>query len=144
MTLTRTASLSLLILALVAASITSATAAQARTTTQRATAAIFKDCAHDGRLNHHYRAKALAAAVRTIPADIDQYTNCHAAISAQRALYVGTRGGRTTTALLHDCHTHGTLRHRYSATQLRRALRHAGGCDDVIVSQLRGRTERVR
>ena len=83
-------------------------------------------------------------AALTLPDDIDRHTNCHAAISAQRALYIGTRGGATVAALLRDCHVHGTLRHRYGTVQLRRALRHGGGCDDVIVSQLRGRTERVR
>jgi hypothetical protein len=139
----RIAALSVLLCCLVAASV--ADAAHTRRPTASPRAAVVRDCV-DGRLDHRHSSAALRSALRTLPADIDDYTNCRDAIASQRAIHVGTRGGPTVGAILRDCTTHGRLRHRYPAVQLRRALRHlrAGGagryatCGDLVVSQLRG------
>jgi hypothetical protein len=47
---------------------------------------VIRDCADDGKLDHHYSRKALQNALKNMPPDIDEYTDCRAVIrSALRA-----------------------------------------------------------
>jgi hypothetical protein len=105
-------------------------------------AAIARDCAQDGTLDRHYRSADLTRALRRLPADIDDYTNCGDLIVAQRARTAGRRG----TDPARECRRIGTLRHRYTERQLRAALRahpHAATCRAVLRAQLVGWTKPV-
>ena len=54
--------------------------------------AVIRDCAQDGVLNKHYTQKELQDALRNLPSDIDEYTDCRAVIRAA----MGGGSGNTT------------------------------------------------
>lgn len=52
--------------------------------------ALFRDCA-DGVLSKHYSAKQISDAIKDIPADVDEYSDC--SVLLRRAQLLGTGGG---------------------------------------------------
>jgi hypothetical protein len=52
---------------------------------------LLRDCADDGKLDHHYSQRELRQAERDVPSDIDEYTDCRDAIRS--AQISGGRGG---------------------------------------------------
>jgi cobalamin biosynthesis Mg chelatase CobN len=47
--------------------------------------AVVRDCAQDGSVDGHYSKSDLKAALKQIPADLDEYSDCKAAISSAMA-----------------------------------------------------------
>jgi hypothetical protein len=43
--------------------------------------AVIRDCAKDGTLNHHYSLSDLKNALKKLPTDVDEYTNCRDVIN---------------------------------------------------------------
>lgn len=43
--------------------------------------AVIRDCAKDGTLNHHYSLSDLKKALKKLPTDVDEYTNCRDVIN---------------------------------------------------------------
>jgi hypothetical protein len=72
------------LLASVATLVVAPTAADAGTT------ALFHDCA-DGVLSKHYTAKQIGDALKSIPADVDEYSDCR--VLLRRAQLLGAGGG---------------------------------------------------
>jgi hypothetical protein len=57
--------------------------------------AVIRDCARDGKLDHHYSLSDLKNAEKTLPTDVDEYTNCRDVINqAEVAGSGGNSGGR--------------------------------------------------
>src|SRR3954452_12407590 len=54
---------------------------------------IIRDCAQDGKLDKQYAQKDLQSAERNLPSDIDEYTDCRAAIRSQMSGGTGNPGG---------------------------------------------------
>jgi hypothetical protein len=42
---------------------------------------VIRDCAQDGKLNHHYSLSDLKKAEKQLPTDVDEYTNCRDVIN---------------------------------------------------------------
>jgi hypothetical protein len=55
-------------------------------------AAVIRDCAQDGKLDHHYSQKDLRKAEQTLPSDIDEYTDCRSVIRAAMGGGSGSSG----------------------------------------------------
>jgi hypothetical protein len=53
---------------------------------------VIRDCAQDGRVDGHYSQKDLRQAEASLPSDIDEYTDCRAAIRAAMAGGSGSNG----------------------------------------------------
>jgi hypothetical protein len=53
--------------------------------------AVIRDCAKDGTLNHHYSLSDLKNALKKLPTDVDEYTNCRDVIN--QAETQGSGGG---------------------------------------------------
>jgi hypothetical protein len=53
----------------------------------------IRDCAQDGKLDKNYSQKELQEAEQNLPSDIDEYTDCRAAIRAQMSGGSGNPGG---------------------------------------------------
>jgi hypothetical protein len=75
---------SLLLVALLALALPAAAHASA--------AAVIRDCAQDGKIDGHYSQKDLRQAEQSLPSDIDEYTDCRAAIRAAMAGGSGSSG----------------------------------------------------
>lgn len=58
--------------------------------------AVIRDCARDGKLDHHYSMSDLKNALKQLPADVNEYTNCHDVITAAETQ--GTGGQHHTSA----------------------------------------------
>lgn len=43
--------------------------------------AVIRDCAKDGKLDHHYSLSDLKNALKKLPSDVDEYTNCRDVIN---------------------------------------------------------------
>src|SRR3954452_21093496 len=43
--------------------------------------AVIRDCAQDGKLDHHYSLSDLKNAEKKLPTDVDEYTNCRDVIN---------------------------------------------------------------
>ena len=41
---------------------------------------VIRDCSQDGKLNRHYTEKELVGALRKLPSDVDEYTDCRGVI----------------------------------------------------------------
>src|SRR2546428_2092205 len=54
--------------------------------------ALLRDCAQDGKLDHHYSQRELRQAQQDLPSDINEYTDCADAI--RNAQIGGSGGGR--------------------------------------------------
>jgi hypothetical protein len=54
---------------------------------------VIRDCAQDGKLDKKYSQKELQDAEKNLPSDIDEYTDCRAAIRAQMNGGSGNPGG---------------------------------------------------
>jgi phage shock protein PspC (stress-responsive transcriptional regulator) len=54
---------------------------------------VIRDCAQDGKLDKTYSQKELQQAEANLPSDIDEYTDCRAAIRAQMSGGSGNPGG---------------------------------------------------
>ncbi|MEA2423868.1 MAG: hypothetical protein QOH13_278, partial [Thermoleophilaceae bacterium] len=54
---------------------------------------VIRDCAQDGKLDKQYSQKDLRDAENNLPSDIDEYTDCRAAIRAQMSGGNGNPGG---------------------------------------------------
>jgi hypothetical protein len=52
---------------------------------------VIRDCSEDGKLNRHYTAKELGGALRRLPSDLDEYTDCRGII--RRAQLAGANKG---------------------------------------------------
>ena len=52
---------------------------------------VIRDCSQDGRLNRHYTEKELVGALRKLPSDVDEYTDCRGII--RRAQLAGANKG---------------------------------------------------
>jgi hypothetical protein len=55
-------------------------------------AAVIRDCAQDGKVDGHYSQRDLRKAEASLPTDIDEYTDCRAAIRAAMAGGSGSNG----------------------------------------------------
>src|ERR1051325_7740025 len=42
---------------------------------------VIRDCAQDGKLYHHYSMSDLKSALKKLPTDVDEYTNCRDVIN---------------------------------------------------------------
>jgi len=42
---------------------------------------VIRDCAQDGKLDHHYSMSDLKSALKKLPTDVDEYTNCRDVIN---------------------------------------------------------------
>ena len=60
---------------------------------QASGADVIRDCAQDGKLDKQYSQKELRNAEQNLPSDIDEYTDCRAAIRAQMTGGSGNPGG---------------------------------------------------
>jgi hypothetical protein len=56
---------------------------------------VIRDCAQDGQINKHYSQAELRDAEQNLPSDIDEYTDCRAAIRAAMGGGNGATGGRS-------------------------------------------------
>lgn len=108
---------------------------------RRAVAKVFRDCG-SGRSLRGAKPSTLLLARRTIPADIDEYTDCRdrirAALKARH--YVRPKGRDRVASVLADCRADRTLDHRYPRATLLRARRHLTGserCRAAIARDLR-------
>src|SRR6185437_6653261 len=54
---------------------------------------VIRDCAQDGKLDHHYSLSDLKNALKKLPTDVDEYTNCRDVIN--QAEEQGSGGGNT-------------------------------------------------
>jgi hypothetical protein len=55
--------------------------------------AVIRDCSEDGVLNGHYTQSEIKSALKQLPSDIDEYTDCRSVI---RAAQLGNAGGGHT------------------------------------------------
>jgi hypothetical protein len=88
----------LVFIAVVAAMTVGATSAMA------SPQAVIRDCARDGKLDHHYSMSDLKNALKQLPADVNEYTNCHDVITAAETQ--GTGGQHHGSS--HSSALHGT------------------------------------
>jgi hypothetical protein len=71
----------LLVVAVLAAAVAVPASTSAKAKHQRhGWGQIIRDCADDGKLDHHYKRERLRKALHHIPTDIDEYTDCRAVI----------------------------------------------------------------
>ncbi len=85
---------------------------------------ILRDCSRDDDLDRRYSVAALRRALRQLPDDMGDYTDCERAI--RRALQRARNQLRNEVdRILRDCHRDGDLDRRYSDEALLRALRRA-------------------
>jgi hypothetical protein len=61
---------------------------------QASPGAVVRDCAQDGSVDGHYSNSDLRAALKKIPADLAEYSDCRAAISSA----IGSGGAKATTS----------------------------------------------
>jgi len=54
---------------------------------------VIVDCQDHGKLDGHYSATELRAALSTLPADIQEYSDCHDVIQSQLLAQLSGRGG---------------------------------------------------
>src|SRR5918996_1831802 len=54
---------------------------------------VIRDCANDGQLQGHYSNKELRQALKDLPADLDEYSDCREAIGAAIGKGGGHKGG---------------------------------------------------
>jgi hypothetical protein len=57
---------------------------------------VIQDCAKDGKLDHQYSKSELRKAKKSLPADVNEYTDCRDVIS--QALVGGSGGGGATSS----------------------------------------------
>jgi hypothetical protein len=60
---------------------------------QASPAGVIRDCAQDGKLDHHYSLSDLKKAEQQLPTDVDEYTNCRDVINQAEVADSGGRGG---------------------------------------------------
>jgi hypothetical protein len=105
---------------------------------------IYKDCQDDGWLARHYTKAQLRHAIKFLPADVAEYSNCEAIL--KRVLHHGGDGRLTgrggVKGALRDCSSDGHLNRRWSVSVLKRALKttHSKKCRKVIRAELHKRT----
>jgi hypothetical protein len=108
-----------LALALVGSSLVSATAsAAAARPGDRQVRRIIRDCVRDDDLDRAYGVKALRRALRRLPDDVRNYTNCERAIRRQLR-----KRDRQVRRLFRDCSRDHDLDRRYPRAVLREGLR---------------------
>lgn len=61
---------------------------------------MIRDCAQDGVLNKHYSQKQLRDALKNLPSDIDEYTDCRAVITAAMSGGNGDTGGAPPNGIM--------------------------------------------
>jgi hypothetical protein len=95
----------------------------------RASLRADRECARTGKVTGRYSPHVLSVALRLLPADVAEYTNCASVLrtARKRAAWRG-RQRRTTvkheaSRAVRECARTGTLKHRYSAAVLTVALR---------------------
>src|SRR5919204_2301596 len=54
--------------------------------------AVIRDCAQDGKLDHHYSLSDLKKAEKKLPADVNEYTNCLDVINQAEVAGSGSKG----------------------------------------------------
>jgi hypothetical protein len=117
--------------------------ARAASTSSR-DARIYRDCQDDGWLAGHYTKAQLRHAIKVMPADVAEYSDCEARL--KRVLHHGGDGRLAghggVKAALRDCASDGRLDRRWSVSTLKRALKttHSKKCRAVIRAELRKRT----
>jgi len=57
-------------------------------------AAVIRDCADDGDLDHHYSNSDLDKAAKSLPSDLDEYSDCRAVIAGAKTSGSDRGGGR--------------------------------------------------
>ena len=83
---------------------------------------IWRDCSADDDLDRHYSLRALRRALRRLPTDLRDYTDCEGAI--RRAIRRAERPlKREVFRIWRDCARDDDLDRHYSLRALRRALR---------------------
>jgi hypothetical protein len=53
---------------------------------------VIRDCAQDGKLDHHYSLSDLKNALKKLPTDVDEYTNCRDVINQAEVSGSGDKG----------------------------------------------------
>ena len=95
---------------------------RARHDLDREVAKIWRDCSRDDDLDRHYSLRALRRALRRLPTDLRDYTDCEGAI--RRAIRKALRAlDREVFKIWRDCSRDDDLDRHYSLPALRRALR---------------------
>jgi hypothetical protein len=102
---------------------------------------IYKDCMDDGWLSGHYTKAQLRHAIKHMPTDVAEYSNCESKL--KRVLKHGgdgrTAGHGGVKAVVRDA-SDGVLNHRWSVSLLRRAEKQANAKGRrVIRAELRKR-----
>jgi hypothetical protein len=96
---------------------------------------IWRDCARDDDLDREYSVRALRRALRLLPDDLRDYTDCERKI--ERALErARKRLQRQVDRIVRDCERDGRLDRDYSLEALWRALRRVAGdrrCERAIM-----------
>lgn len=95
---------------------------RARHDLDREVAKIWRDCSRDDDLDRHYSLRALRRALRRLPTDLRDYTDCEGAI--RRAIRKARQAiDREVFKIWRDCSRDDDLDRHYSLRALRRALR---------------------
>ena len=82
---------------------------------------VWRDCRSDDDLDRHYSLRALRRALRRLPTDLRDYTDCEGAI--RRAIRRARRAvDREVFKIWRDCRSDDDLDRHYSLRALRRAL----------------------
>ena len=55
---------------------------------------VIRDCAQDGKLDHHYSLSDLKQAEKDLPSDVDEYTNCRDVINQAEVAGSGDKGSK--------------------------------------------------
>jgi hypothetical protein len=99
---------------------------------------IWIDCARDEDIDREYSVQGLRRALRLLPDDLREYTNCERVI--ERALErARLRLARQVQRILRDCERDGKIDREYSDEALFRALRRADRrCAKAIERELTG------
>lgn len=110
---------------------------RARDRLEREVFRIFRDCGRDEDLDRRYSVAALRRALRWLPDDLRDYTDCERVI--ERALdRARDRLRDEVDRILRDCDRDGDLDRRYSDEALLRALRRADRrCAKAIVREFK-------
>jgi hypothetical protein len=95
---------------------------------------IWRDCARDDDLDRRYSLKALRRALRTLPDDLRDYTDCERVIrrAIRRAVFL--KNLPEAQRILRDCERDHDLDREYSLPALRVALRlvESARCERII------------
>jgi hypothetical protein len=64
---------------------------------------VVRDCTADGDLDRRHSARDLEQALRALPSDVREYSDCREAIAGQQRIYAPVRVGRTYAVVRVQC-----------------------------------------